>query len=146
MGDAKPSDAKVEAPKKEGKGAATEAFGQVRDAIPGSTIETAVGYVPGGGLATSGFKAAKGIGGLGFALGSAGATAVSKKRKKSKAGRDTEAMDNEAEIGQADGNVATDESSASRLPQGQRDYILPHDRYGAASTTYYSGTNDGMNQ
>ncbi|KAG6811103.1 hypothetical protein H0H92_008991 [Tricholoma furcatifolium] len=101
-GDAKPSDAKVEAPKKEGKGAATEAFGQVRDAIPGSTIETAVGYVPGGGLATSGFKAAKGIGGLGFALGSAGATAVSKKRKKSKAGGDTEAMDtdNEAEIGQ----------------------------------------------
>ncbi|KAG6916880.1 hypothetical protein DXG01_004789 [Tephrocybe rancida] len=74
-----------EQPEPPSKGAGN-ALGQIRDAVPGAEIETAIGYIPGGGLATSGFKAAKGLGGLGFAVGSAGATAVQKKRRKSKAG------------------------------------------------------------
>ncbi|KAG6889214.1 hypothetical protein C0995_002674 [Termitomyces sp. Mi166 len=66
--------------------ATSSAFGQIRDAIPASSIESAVNHIPGGGIATSAFKVAKGFGGLGIALGSAGAAAISKRRRKSKAG------------------------------------------------------------
>ncbi|KAG6835450.1 hypothetical protein H0H93_001372 [Arthromyces matolae] len=69
-------------------GAATKAFTQVRDAIPGKEIEGVVSHLPGGGLATSGFKATKAVGGLGWTAGAAGVGAVAgrKSKKLSKAG------------------------------------------------------------
>ncbi|KAG6834486.1 hypothetical protein H0H93_009387 [Arthromyces matolae] len=71
-----------------GPGAATKAFTQVRDAIPGKEIEGVVSHLPGGGLATSGFKATKAVGGLGWTAGAAGVGAVAgrKSKKLSKAG------------------------------------------------------------
>ncbi|KAG6892810.1 hypothetical protein C0992_012412 [Termitomyces sp. T32_za158] len=75
-----PSTSGPSAPETAGNAAST-AFGEIRNAIPASSIGDAVSHVPGGGLATSAFKVAKGFGGLGIALGSAGAAAISKKRR-----------------------------------------------------------------
>ncbi|KAG6874903.1 hypothetical protein C0993_011698, partial [Termitomyces sp. T159_Od127] len=61
--------------------AASTAFGEIRSAVPVSSIGDAVSHIPGGGLATSAFKVAKGFGGLGIALGSAGTSAISKRRR-----------------------------------------------------------------
>ncbi|KAG6815769.1 hypothetical protein H0H87_011472 [Tephrocybe sp. NHM501043] len=139
---------------------AGNAFGQIRDAVPGAQIESAIGHIPGGGLATSGFKAAKGLGGLGFAVGSAGATAIQKKRKKSKGGAETQDAAGETPVDgvEPDASVDDDKHLSSQTNQvneapvkGQSPQILRSSlshtvhgnvpsgqAYGLGSTTYFT--------
>ncbi|KNZ77949.1 hypothetical protein J132_02889 [Termitomyces sp. J132] len=130
------------------------AFGQIRDAIPASSIESAVSHVPGGGMATSAFKVAKGFGGLGIALGSAGAAAISKRRRKSKAHSENPGVVAENPVDETepvvenaayiqDGKVSTSPASPSilrpNLIHTKNGNILG---YGPASTMYYTKRTD----